>query len=72
MKKMTLDLVGDREIVMKRTFAAPARLVFEVWTKAELVAKWFAPEKCGVSMVACEADVRVGGKWKYTLRNPDT
>jgi uncharacterized protein YndB with AHSA1/START domain len=70
-RKMTLELAGDREIVMKRSFAAPARFVFDAWTKADLVAKWWAPEKCGVAMVACEADVRPGGKWKYTLRNPD-
>jgi uncharacterized protein YndB with AHSA1/START domain len=70
--KMTLELVGDREIVMKRTFAAPARFVFDAWTKADLVAKWWAPKACGVEMVSCEADVRAGGKWRYTLRNPDT
>lgn len=72
MKKMSLELVGDREVVLKRAFAAPARMVFEAWTKAELVAKWWAPAKCGVAMVSAEADVRVGGKWRYTLRNPDS
>jgi uncharacterized protein YndB with AHSA1/START domain len=72
MNKMKLELVGDREIVMTRSFAAPARLVFEAYTKADLVAKWWAPKKCGVEMVSCEAEVRVGGKWRYTLRNPDT
>lgn len=70
-KKMTLDLVGDREIVMKRTFSAPARFVFDAWTNADLVAKWWAPAKCGVVMMSCEADVRVGGKWRYVLKNPD-
>lgn len=72
MNRTTMVLVGDREIVMKRTFAAPARLVFEVFTKADFVAQWWAPKKCGVEMVSAEADVRVGGKWRYTLRNSDS
>ena len=48
-----------------------ALAVYEAWTNAELVARWWAPRSLGVSVVSCEADVRVGGKYRYVLQNRD-
>jgi uncharacterized protein YndB with AHSA1/START domain len=62
-----LTRVSDRELVMERTFAGPARIVFEAWTKPELVSRWWAPAALGVSMVSCDADLRVGGAYRYVL-----
>lgn len=59
--------VSDRELVMERTFNGPARTVFDAWTKPELVSRWWAPAALGVSMVSCEADVRVGGAYRYLV-----
>jgi uncharacterized protein YndB with AHSA1/START domain len=63
----SMELRSDREIVITRTFAAPARLVFEAWTRPELVRRWWAPRSHGVSVVSCEADVRAGGRYRYVL-----
>lgn len=64
----TLELRGDTEIVITRTFNGPARIVFEAWTKPELVKQWWAPRSRHVSVVGCEADVRTGGFYRYVLR----
>jgi len=51
--------------VVTRTFNAPARIVFDAWTKPELLKRWWAPRSLGVSLFRCEADVRVGGGYRY-------
>lgn len=70
MKNMgTLKLAarGDREIVMMRDFDAPRKLVFDAFTKPELVKRWLlGPE--GWSMPVCEIDLKVGGKYRYVWR----
>jgi len=61
---------NDREIVITRVVDAPRRLVFDAWTKPELVPKWLlGPE--GWSMPVCEIDLRVGGSWHYVWRKDD-
>lgn len=67
MNETTMELEADREIVITRTFNAPARIVFDAWTKPELVRRWWAPKSIGVSIVSCEADVRVGGQYRYVI-----
>ncbi|MFP2927719.1 SRPBCC family protein [Pyxidicoccus sp. 3LG] len=64
----TLELEGEREIIISRTFNAPARIVFDAWTRPELVKRWWAPKSMGVEVVGCEADVRVGGTYRYVLQ----
>ena len=68
MNETMLELEGDREIVMSRTFNAPARIVFDAWTKPELVMQWWAPKSHDVRMVRCDADVRVGGTYRYVIQ----
>ena len=66
----TFDITahGDREIVVTRVFDAPRRLVFDAYTKPELVKRWLlGPE--GWSMPVCESDLREGGKYRYVWRN---
>lgn len=59
---------GDREIVMTRVFDAPRNLVFDAFTKPELVRRWLlGPD--GWSMPVCEIDLRVGGKYRYVWRH---
>jgi uncharacterized protein YndB with AHSA1/START domain len=59
---------GDREIVVTRVFDAPRRLVFDAYTKPELVKTWLlGPD--GWSMPICEIDLRAGGKYRYVWRN---
>ena len=59
----------DREIVMTRVFAAPRRLVFDAWTKPELLTRWLGARDW--SMVVCEIDLRVGGAYRFVWRGPD-
>jgi uncharacterized protein YndB with AHSA1/START domain len=60
----------DREIAMTRVFAAPRELVFDAWTRPELVKRWFGAFG-GWSLVVCEIDLRVGGAWRYVMRGAD-
>jgi uncharacterized protein YndB with AHSA1/START domain len=59
---------GDREIVMTRSFNAPRALVFDAFTKPELVKQWLLGPP-GWTMPVCESDPRVGGKYRYVWRN---
>jgi uncharacterized protein YndB with AHSA1/START domain len=59
---------GDREIVMTRAFDAPRTMVFDAYTKAELVRRWLLGPG-GWSMPVCEIDLRVGGAYRYVWRN---
>jgi uncharacterized protein YndB with AHSA1/START domain len=63
--RTTIERKSERELVVTRTFNAPARIVFEAWTKPELLKRWWAPKSTGVSLLSCEADVRVGGSYRF-------
>ncbi|MBS0297823.1 MAG: SRPBCC family protein [Proteobacteria bacterium] len=65
--RTTIERASDREFVVTRTFDAPARLVFEAWTKAELFKLWWAPKSIGVPLLACEMDVRTGGGYSLSF-----
>src|ERR1700749_196359 len=63
----TVERKSERELVITPTFDGPARLVFEAWTKPELLKRWWAPKSMGMSLLSCEADVRVGGKYRFEI-----
>jgi len=65
--RTTVERKSEREFVVTRTFDAPARLVFEAWTKPELLKRWWAPKSIGMSLLSCEADVRVGGTYRFVF-----
>jgi uncharacterized protein YndB with AHSA1/START domain len=76
MKNETIvERTSDRELVVRRTFNAPARIVFEAWTRPELLKRWWAPKSFGVSLFECESDLRVGGTYRYAFgrdpKNPE-
>jgi uncharacterized protein YndB with AHSA1/START domain len=58
---------SERELVITRTFNGPARIVFEAWTKPELLKLWWAPKSTGMSLISCEADVRAGGRYRFEV-----
>src|SRR5262245_29122260 len=68
--RTTWERKSDRELVVTRTFDAPARIVFEAWTKPELLKRWWAPKSFGVSFLSCEADVRTGGTYRFVFSHP--
>jgi uncharacterized protein YndB with AHSA1/START domain len=63
----TVERKSEREFVVTRTFNGPARIVFEAWTKPELLKRWWAPKSMGMSLLSCEADVRVGGGYRFVF-----
>ena len=68
--RTTVERKSERELVVTRTFNAPARIVFEAWTKPELLKRWWAPKSFGVSFLSCEADVRTGGTYRFVFGHP--
>jgi len=62
-----IERKSERELVVTRTFNAPARIVFEAWTKPELMTLWWAPKSSGVPLLSCEMDVRVGGGYRLAF-----
>jgi uncharacterized protein YndB with AHSA1/START domain len=62
--RTTVERKSERELVVTRTFNGPARVVFEAWTKPELLKRWWAPKSTGVRLLSCEADVRTGGRYR--------
>ena len=59
-----VERTSDREIVVTRAFDAPARLVFEAWSKPELFTRWWVPTSMGMTLHSCEMDVRTGGTYR--------
>ena len=68
--RTTVERKSERELVVTRTFNGPARIVFEAWTKPELLKRWWAPKSFGVSFLSCEADVRAGGTYRFVFGHP--
>jgi uncharacterized protein YndB with AHSA1/START domain len=62
--KLEITLPSDREIAMTRSFNAPRQMVFDAWTKPELVRRWLGAF-AGWTMPGCEIDLRVGGTYRY-------
>jgi uncharacterized protein YndB with AHSA1/START domain len=56
---------AERTLVITRVFDAPARLLFEAWSKPEHLMKWFGP--VGWPLTLCEVDFRVGGRWRFAM-----
>src|SRR6187455_1496160 len=70
--RTTVERKSERELVVTRTFNAPARVVFEAWTQPELLKRWWAPKSTGMTLLSCEADVRVGGRYRFEFGHGDS
>jgi uncharacterized protein YndB with AHSA1/START domain len=66
----TVERKSERELVVTRSFNAPARIVFEAWTQPEQLKRWWAPKSHEVSFVSCDADVRTGGTYRFVFSHP--
>lgn len=66
-RQTTVEQTSDREIVVTRTFDAPARLVFEAWSNPELFRQWWVPRSMGMTLHDCEMDVRTGGRYRLNF-----
>ena len=60
-----IERKGDRELVVTRTFDAPPRIVYRAWSESDLFRRWWMPRSAaGVALVACDIDMRTGGKYR--------
>src|SRR5690242_10271690 len=66
----TVERKSERELVVTRTFHGPARIVFQAWTTPELFKRWWVPTSCGMTMLSCEMDIRVGGTYRLVFSHP--
>lgn len=60
--------VSEREVTIVRDFEAPARLLFEAYSKPQHIMRWFGPK--GWPVTLCEMDFRVGGKFRFAMTGP--
>jgi len=65
--RTTVERTSDREVLVTRTVNGPARIVFEAFTKAELFKRWWVPKSMGMTLLSCELDARVGGKYRLAF-----
>jgi uncharacterized protein YndB with AHSA1/START domain len=66
---LKVETSGDSAVVMTRVFDAPRQLVFEAFSRPELLKRWFGPR--GWTLAVCEVDLRVGGGFRFVLEGPD-
>jgi len=66
---LAVSLPSDCEVALTRVFNAPRQLVYDAFSKPEILKRWFGPR--GWSLVTCEMDVRVGGGFRFVLRNAE-
>jgi uncharacterized protein YndB with AHSA1/START domain len=64
-EKRNVEPAAGRELVIERIYDAPARLLFEAWSRPEHLMKWFGP--VGWPLTLCEVDFRVGGRWRFAM-----
>jgi uncharacterized protein YndB with AHSA1/START domain len=68
----TVERKSERELVITRTINGPARIVFEAFTKPELLRRWWVPKSFGVSLLSCEIDARVGGSYRLVFGHAES
>jgi uncharacterized protein YndB with AHSA1/START domain len=64
---VTVERTPGHEVVVRRTFDAPARLVFDAWTKPQLFEQWWVPRSMGMTLHAVEMDARTGGHYRLNF-----
>ena len=67
--RLNITTPSDRELAMTRVFDAPRELVFEAYTRPELLKRWLGVHN-NWTLAVCEIDLRAGGKYRYEWRGP--
>ena len=68
--KLQITTPSERELAMTRVFDAPRSMVFDAWTKPELLKRWLGV-RGGWSFAVCEVDLKVGGSYRFVWRGPN-
>ena len=66
-----VERVGDRELVVTRTVKGPVDVVYRAWTTPDLFRRWWVPPSFGLTLLSCELDVRVGGRYRLEFQHGD-
>jgi uncharacterized protein YndB with AHSA1/START domain len=66
-KDATVERRSERELIVTRTVNAPPHIVWEAWTRSELFERWWVPKSFPISLLSCELDARVGGRYRLVL-----
>ena len=69
-KSLQITTPSDAEIRITRSFDAPRMMVWDAYTRPELVKRWLG-QMPGWSWAVCEMDVRKGGRYRWAWRGPD-
>jgi uncharacterized protein YndB with AHSA1/START domain len=69
-KNTTTERTSERETIITRTFDASAQRVFEAWSTPDLFRQWWTPKSSGATLLSCEQDVRVGGRYRLEFAHP--
>src|SRR6187549_3774671 len=67
--RTTVERKSDREVVVTRIINGSARIVFEAFAKAELLERWWVPKSMGMTLLSCDVDARVGGKYRLVFQH---
>lgn len=70
MNRTDVQRKSDRELIVTRTFNAPARIVYEAWSNPELFKRWWVPAAMASSLLSCDLDMRTGGGYRLVFRFP--
>ncbi|MBV8755986.1 MAG: SRPBCC family protein [Deltaproteobacteria bacterium] len=62
-----VERIAPNELQIRRAFRAKPQTVFNAMTNPELLKRWWAPCSLGVILHSAEADVRVGGRYRYVF-----
>src|SRR5690348_7179171 len=65
--RTTVERTSDRDVTVTRTINGPPRIVFEAFTRAELFRRWWVPRSMGMTLLSCEIDARVGGRYRLVF-----
>jgi uncharacterized protein YndB with AHSA1/START domain len=66
--RTTMERTSERELVVTRTIDGPADIVFDAWTKPELLKRWWVPKSVPITLLSVEMDVRVGGTYRLVFQ----
>ncbi|MBI3790263.1 MAG: SRPBCC domain-containing protein [Gemmatimonadetes bacterium] len=67
-----VERTSELDLVVTRTVNGPARLVYDAWTKADLFKRWWVPKSFGLTLLSCEMDARVGGRYRLVFPHGDS
>jgi uncharacterized protein YndB with AHSA1/START domain len=69
-RQTTIERLGDTDLVVTRHFDASPRLVYQAWTTADLMRRWWVPASFGMTLLECVIDARTGGTYRLVFRHP--